>query len=34
MFFGQGCQLMEDYFYDERTGVKLNNNMIDTKSRP
>jgi CO/xanthine dehydrogenase Mo-binding subunit len=31
MFFSQGCQLMEDYFYDERTGVKLNNNMIEYK---
>jgi hypothetical protein len=31
MYFSQGCQLLEDYFYDERTGVKLNNNMIDYK---
>ncbi len=31
MFFSQGCQLLEDYFYDERTGVKLNNNMIEYK---
>jgi CO/xanthine dehydrogenase Mo-binding subunit len=29
MFFSQGCQLTEEYVYDERTGVKLNNNMID-----
>jgi xanthine dehydrogenase molybdenum-binding subunit len=29
MFFSQGCQLLEEYVYDERTGVKLNNNMID-----
>ena len=31
MFFSQGCQLLEDYVYDERTGVRLNNNMIDYK---
>jgi CO/xanthine dehydrogenase Mo-binding subunit len=31
MFFSQGCQLTEDYFYDERTGVRLNNNMIEYK---
>ncbi len=31
MFFSQGCQLLEDYFYDERTGVRLNNNMIEYK---
>jgi CO/xanthine dehydrogenase Mo-binding subunit len=31
MFFSQGCQLLEDFVYDERTGVKLNNNMIDYK---
>jgi|LSQX01.2.fsa_nt_gb xanthine dehydrogenase molybdenum-binding subunit len=31
MYFSQGCQLLEDYVYDERTGVKLNNNMIDYK---
>jgi CO/xanthine dehydrogenase Mo-binding subunit len=31
MFFSQGCQLLEEYVYDERTGVKLNNNMIDYK---
>jgi CO/xanthine dehydrogenase Mo-binding subunit len=29
MYFSQGCQLLEEYVYDERTGVKLNNNMID-----
>ena len=31
MYFSQGCQLMEEFVYDERTGVKLNNNMIDCK---
>ncbi|MCL2227121.1 MAG: molybdopterin-dependent oxidoreductase [Oscillospiraceae bacterium] len=31
MFFSQGCQLLEEYVYDERTGVRLNNNMIDYK---
>jgi len=31
MFFSQGCQLLEDYFYDKKTGLKLNNNMFDYK---
>ena len=31
MFFSQGCQLLEDYFYDKQTGLKLNNNMFDYK---
>jgi len=31
LFFSQGCQLLEDMIYDERTGVLLNNNMIDYK---
>ncbi len=31
MFFSQGCQLLEDYIFDERTGVKLNTNMIEYK---
>ncbi len=31
MYFSQGCQLLEDFYYDERTGVKLNTNMIDYK---
>jgi CO/xanthine dehydrogenase Mo-binding subunit len=31
MYFSAGCQLLEDYIYDERTGVRLNNNMIDYK---
>ncbi len=30
-FFSQGCQMFEDYFYDEKTGVKLNMNMIEYK---
>jgi CO/xanthine dehydrogenase Mo-binding subunit len=31
MFFSEGCQLLEDYVYDRRSGVKLNTNMIDYK---
>jgi len=31
MFFSQGCQLLEDFVYDKRTGVRLNNNMVDYK---
>jgi len=31
LFFSQGCQLFEDYFYDKTTGLKLNNNMFDYK---
>ncbi|MCL2228030.1 MAG: molybdopterin-dependent oxidoreductase, partial [Oscillospiraceae bacterium] len=31
MYFSQGCQLLEEYVFDERTGVKLNNNMLDYK---
>ena len=31
MFFSQGCQLLEDFIYDERTGVRLNNNMVEYK---
>jgi CO/xanthine dehydrogenase Mo-binding subunit len=31
MYFSQGCQLFEDFVYDERTGVKLNANMIEYK---
>jgi xanthine dehydrogenase molybdenum-binding subunit len=31
MYFSQGCQLLEDIVYDERSGVRLNNNMIDYK---
>jgi CO/xanthine dehydrogenase Mo-binding subunit len=31
MFFSEGCQLYEDYFYDGDTGVKLNTNMLEYK---
>jgi CO/xanthine dehydrogenase Mo-binding subunit len=31
MDFSAGCQLQEDYFYDEKTGVKLNTNMFEYK---
>ena len=31
MYFSQGCQLFEDYAFDKRTGVLLNNNMVDYK---
>ncbi len=31
MYFSEGCQLYEDYFYDEKTGVKLNTNMYEYK---
>ena len=31
MYFSQGCQLFEDYFYDPKTGVRLNTNMIEYK---
>jgi CO/xanthine dehydrogenase Mo-binding subunit len=31
MYFSQGCQLLEDFIYDKRTGVRLNNNMIEYK---
>jgi len=30
-YFSEGCQLFEDYFYDQKTGVKLNTNMFDYK---
>ncbi len=30
-FFSQGCQMFEDYYYDKKTGVKLNMNMIEYK---
>ena len=29
MYMSQGCQLLEDFIYDEHTGVRLNANMID-----
>ena len=31
MYFSEGCQLYEDYFYDEKTGVKLNTDMFEYK---
>jgi CO/xanthine dehydrogenase Mo-binding subunit len=31
MDFSAGCQLQEDFFYDRKTGVKLNANMFDYK---
>jgi len=31
MDFSAGCQLQEDYFYDQKTGVKLNANLFDYK---
>ncbi len=31
MFFSEGCQLYEDYFYDNKTGVKLSTNMFEYK---
>jgi CO/xanthine dehydrogenase Mo-binding subunit len=31
MDFSAGCQLLEDFFYDKETGVKLNANMFEYK---
>ena len=31
MYFSQGCQTLEEYVFDQRSGVRLNNNMIDYK---
>ena len=31
MYFSQGCQLLEDFIFDPRTGVRLNNNMVEYK---
>jgi xanthine dehydrogenase molybdenum-binding subunit len=31
MYFSQGCQLLEEYVFDERTGVRLSANMIEYK---
>ena len=31
MYFSQGCQLLEDFIFDSRTGVLLNNNMVEYK---
>ena len=30
-YFSEGTQLYEDYFFDEKTGVKLNTNMFEYK---
>ena len=30
-FFSQGCQLLEDYYYDNNTGAKLNTNFFEYK---
>jgi CO/xanthine dehydrogenase Mo-binding subunit len=30
-YFSEGCQLYEDYFYDPKTGVKLNTNVFEYK---
>ncbi|MDR0905522.1 MAG: molybdopterin-dependent oxidoreductase [Oscillospiraceae bacterium] len=31
MYFSQSCQLFGEFVYDERTGIQLNNNMLDHK---
>ncbi|MCL1895335.1 MAG: molybdopterin-dependent oxidoreductase, partial [Clostridiales bacterium] len=31
MYFSQGCQLFEDYFFDPKTGARLNANMVEYK---
>jgi CO/xanthine dehydrogenase Mo-binding subunit len=31
MFFTQGCQLFEEFIFDDKTGLRLNNNMIEYK---
>ncbi|MFC1839537.1 xanthine dehydrogenase family protein molybdopterin-binding subunit [Thermodesulfobacteriota bacterium] len=31
MFFSEGCQLYEDFIFDEETGVRLNTNMFEYK---
>ncbi|MDR0935454.1 MAG: molybdopterin-dependent oxidoreductase [Oscillospiraceae bacterium] len=31
VYFSVGCQLTEDYYFDQETGVQLNKNMIDYK---
>jgi CO/xanthine dehydrogenase Mo-binding subunit len=30
-YFSEGCQLYEDYFFDKKTGVRLNTNMFEYK---
>ena len=29
LYFSQGCRLLEEYVYDDKTGLRLTNNMID-----
>ena len=31
MFFSQGCQLLEEYVFDEKTGLRLNADMVNYK---
>ena len=31
MFFSEGCQLYEEFIFDEKTGVRLSTNMFDYK---
>ena len=31
MFFSEGCQLYEDFIYDDKTGVRLSTNMFEYK---
>ena len=31
MFFSEGCQLYEDFIFDEKTGVRLSTNMFEYK---
>ena len=31
MYFSEGCQLYEDYIYDDKTGVRLSTNMFEYK---
>lgn len=31
MFFSEGCQLYEDFIFDQETGVRLNTNMFEYK---
>jgi CO/xanthine dehydrogenase Mo-binding subunit len=31
MYFSEGCQLYEDFFFDKNTGIRLNTNMLEYK---
>jgi CO/xanthine dehydrogenase Mo-binding subunit len=31
MYFSEGCQLFEEFIYDEKTGVRLSSNMFEYK---